>query len=892
MRKIGLLICLLFSVYCCSVMGQTEAINLRCEYLKNPIGIDIQKPRLSWQLEVKDDAQNIMQQAYKIQISRTVDGFDKTKHLLWDSGKVLSDQSLHVEYKGGKLNSRDRLYWRVKVWDNQGRESKWSVISYWEMGLLRTTDWEAAWIEPVLQEEKKANNPSPMLRKVFKLKKKIKKARLYVTAHGLYEAHFNGQRVSEDLFTPGWTSFHKRLQYQTYDVTNLLATGQNVAAVSLGDGWYRGEFGWQNNWNIYGDHLGLLFQLEVEYHNGKKEMILSDASWKASTGPVRMSSLYDGEVYDARLEKQGWQKAGYDDHSWTNVRVVQYKKDHLIAPQGVPVRAIETIKPKQLIQSPKQETIIDMGQNMVGRIKFRLQGKAGDTITIYHAEVLDKDGNFYTENLRHADQKIQYVFKGEGVETYEPSFTFQGFQYIMVEDYPGTITLDDFEGIVIHSAMEPAGNFSCSNPMINQLQSNIRWGQKGNFLDVPTDCPQRDERMGWTGDAQAFAPTACFNYNTAAFYTKWLGDFRADQLDNGSIPWVIPNVLRGSGAIGWADAATIIPWTVYLKYGDERILENQYESMCGWVDFLDSLAGENHLVQDGFHFGDWLFFIHPSDWNAKPGYTDIDLLGTAFLAYSSDIVARTAKVLDKEQEVEKYTQLHEAVTQAFRDEFITKSGRLSSHSQTGYTLALAFDLFTPEQKEAAVNYLTQNIIKRKYHLSTGFLGTPHLNPVLSENGHLDIAYKLLLQEKYPSWLYPVTKGATTIWERWDGIKPDGSFQLVKMNSFNHYAYGAIGDWMYNTITGIQHDESNPGYKHIILRPQPHEGLTWAKADFESLYGKISSHWQIANDEIHLIITIPPNTTASLYLPQKDEKIDIGSGTYTYQYTYRKVKVKK
>lgn len=882
----------LFLFFCFTAFAQIQVDKLRCEYLQNPVGIDIVIPRLSWQIKVKDDSKNIMQQAYRIQVANAKDAFDKKKQLVWDTGKVDAGQSVHIEYNGQKLQSRDRFYWRVKIWDNQGRESGWSEIAFWEMGLLKTEDWAADWIEPVLEEKKKANNPAPMLRKEFSLKKKIQKARLYITAHGLYEAYLNGKRVSEDLFTPGWTSYHKRLQYQTYDVTSLLRKGENAVAIRLGDGWYRGEFGWQNNWNIYGDHLGLLFQLEVEYTNGKKELILSDASWKASTGPILMSSLYDGEIYDARLEKTGWMITNYEDSDWGAVRVMDYDKNILIAPQGVPVRAIEIVKPKEVFVSGKEEVIINMGQNMVGRMRFRLKGEPGDTISIYHAEVLDKYGNFYTENLRNADQKIQYIFKGEGLETYEPVFTFQGFQYIKIENYKGTFSKDDFEGVVIHSDMEQTGNFECSSALINQLQSNIRWGQKGNFLDVPTDCPQRDERMGWTGDAQAFAPTACFNYNTSAFYTKWLGDFRVDQLENGAIPWVIPNVLRGSGAIGWADAATIIPWTIYLKYGDKRILEVQYESMCKWVDFLDSLAGDNHLVQEGFHFGDWLFFIHPSDWNAKPGYTDIDLLGTAFLAYSSDILARSAKVLGKEKDVQKYSQLHEAVSQAFQYEFITRSGRLSSHSQTAYTIALAFDLFPLEQRNAALNYLTQNIIKRNYHLSTGFLGTPHLNPVLSENGHLDIAYKLLLQEKYPSWLYPVTKGATTIWERWDGIKPDGSFQLVKMNSFNHYAYGAIGDWMYTTISGIRHDAAKPGYKHIIIKPQPNNGLTYAKADFESLYGKISSSWKIENGEISISIAIPPNTTASLFLPRKTEKIDLGSGTYSYKYPYQQAETEK
>ncbi len=886
MRKKSFVLIFFFFTLISWVFSQTSVQQLRCEYLENPIGIDVLAPRLSWQLKAAPDAKNIMQSAYRIQVALSTGDFDKKSKLIWDSGKVDSSQSLHVAYKGRSAKSRERFYWRVKVWDNNGHESAWSETAFWEMGLLSEKEWTAKWIEPELEEDKKANNPAPMLRTEFKLKKNIVSARLYITSHGLYQAHFNGKLLSDHLFTPGWTSFNKRLQYQTYDVTSLLQKGKNAVGVHLGDGWYRGEFGWENNWNIYGDHLALLFQLEVIYKNGKKEKIISNKSWKSSTGPVRMSSLYDGEVYDANLEKGAWTSSTFNDQSWGSVREVDHSKRILIAPQGVPVKRIETIKPKKMMLTPKGEKVIDMGQNMVGRIRFKLKGNKGDTITIYHAEVLDKDGNFYTENLRNADQKIQYIFKGEGIETYEPFFTFQGFQYIKIDGYKGEFSKDNFEGIVIHSDMESSGHFECSNPLINQLQSNIRWGQKGNFLDVPTDCPQRDERMGWTGDAQAFAPTACFNYNTAAFYTKWLGDFRMDQKENGSIPWVIPDVLRKGGAIGWADAATIIPWTMYEKYGDKKILEVQYENMTKWVDFLDSLAGNNHLVQDGFHFGDWLFFIHPSDWNAKPGHTDIDLLGTAFLAYSSELVAKSALILEKERDAKKYFDLRNATKAAFQNEFITNSGRLSSHSQTGYTLALAFDLFKPEHKEAAVNYLVQDITKRGFHLATGFLGTPHLNHVLSENGHLDIAYKLLLRKEYPSWLYPVTKGATTIWERWDGIKPDGSFQLVKMNSFNHYAYGAIGDWIYSTITGIKHDENAPGYKHIIIQPQPHKGLIYASAYYDSLYGRIASSWKLGEETISISITIPPNTKATVKLPQKDEFLDIGSGTYEYNYPFK------
>jgi alpha-L-rhamnosidase len=459
--------------------------------------------------------------------------------------------------------------------------------------------------------------------------------------------------------------------------------------------------------------------------------------------------------------------------------------------------------------------------------------------------------------------------------------------------------------------MEQTGFFECSNPMINQLQRNIEWGQKGNFLDVPTDCPQRDERMGWTGDAQAFARTACYNFNTAAFYTKWLQDLSADQFENGAVPWVVPDILKKAGSTGWGDAVTIVPWTLYELYGDVRILERQYESMKKWLTYLEKLSEGKYLVQQGFHYGDWLFFIHPSDWNVKPGHTDIDFIATAFFAYSTQLTIQTAKVLQKETDVIRYEKLLLEIRKAFQQEFVTPNGRLSPHSQTAYTLALAFDLLTKSQQSKAVDYLVADIKARDYHLSTGFLGTPHLCKVLSDHGQLEVAYRLLFQETYPSWLYPISKGATTIWERWDGIKPDGSFQAVKANSFNHYAYGAIGDWMYRVVAGIEADPAQPGYKHIRIQPQPNPTLTYAKGVYDSGYGRIRSEWLKADGRFQLTVQIPPNTSATVILPkailgevlesgktlsaaegifsvaqlEEGAQVVLGSGIYVFEYPF-------
>lgn len=866
----------LFSIFTFSLLffvpfaasGQNNApIQLRCEYKINPKGIESQQPRLSWQLTTDDNDRSVVQTAYQIQVTTNLDQFKRSKNFFWDSQKQQSDQSVHVEYKGPTLAVRQQYFWRVKIWDNLKGESAWSEVAHWEMSLMDSSEWKANWIEPAFAEKEKAYNPCPMLRSEFSLKKEVAKARLYITAHGLYEAHLNGQRVGDEWFTPGWTNYDKRLQYQTYDVTNLLQDGTNAIGVRLGDGWYRGQFDSGNRWNTrYGNKTALLCQLEITYKDGRTETIVSDDNWKATTGAIVMSGIYDGEIYDARLEKNNWTTSNYNDKDWHSVKVVEHTKGHLIAAEGVPVRKIETVKAKEIIRTPNGETVVDLGQNIVGWVRLKVKGKVGDTIALYHSEVLDKAGNFYTANLRTADQKVQYILKDNQTQTFEPHFTFHGFRYVKVEGFPTELTLDHITGIVIHSDMEKTGSFECSDSMINQLQSNIEWGQKGNFLDVPMDCPQRDERLGWTGDAQAFASTACFNFNTAAFYTRWLQDLKADQRENGSVPWVVPDVLTRHGAAGWADAATIVPWTMYLKYGDTRILERQYESMKNWVGYLEEQSEGNFLVQKGFHFGDWLFFIHPTDWNAKPGHTDIDFIATAFFAYSTQLLLQTAEVLKKEKEVIRYRSLLAKIKQAFQEEFLTPSGRLSPHSQTAYTLALAFDLIPETQKKKAVDYLVKDITDRKFHLSTGFLGTPHLCHVLSANGYPDVAYKLLFQKTYPSWLYPITKGATTIWERWDGIKPDGSFQNIKMNSFNHYAYGAIGDWMYRVVAGIEVDVRRPGYKHVLIQPHPTQELTYAKATYQSMQGLIVSGWEIKNDHFYLEINLPPNTTATVHLP--------------------------
>jgi alpha-L-rhamnosidase len=887
---------------------------LQCEYKTNPLGIDIPQPRLSWQ--IVDGERGWLQSAYQIRVARSLAALSQGASLVWDSGKVLSEESVHREYAGPALQSAARYYWQVRVWDAQGRASVWSEPAWWEMGLLTAVDWQASWIEPDLEEDAARSNPCPLLRREFALRGAVKSARAYVTSHGLYEMYLNGERVSNEVLTPGWTSYDDHIQYQTYDVTPLLRQGDNAAAVLLGDGWYRGNLGFSGQRNTYGTRLALLVQISVSFADGSSQVITSDGSWKSTTGPILMSDIYDGEIFDARLEKEGWRSPGYGDSSWGGVRIADYPKSNLVAPAGPPVRRIQELKPERILTTPSGETVIDMGQNMVGWLRLKVSGPAGTVVTLRHAEVLDKQGNFYTGNLRAAKQTVTYTLRGTGAEVFEPHFTFQGFRYVLVKGFPAQLALDNLTGIVVHSDIAPAGTFDCSDRLINQLQHNIQWGQKGNFVDVPTDCPQRDERLGWTGDAQAFARTACFNAHAADFYTKWLKDVAADQKAGGAVPNVIPNVLKrqdpkaNSASAGWADAAVIVPWTIYLSYGDRRILERQYASMKGWVDYMAGRAGDSFLWNNDFTFGDWLAFASTS--SDYPGATtDKDLIMQAYFARSTDLLQKTAAILGKKEDAEKYAALLVRIKQAFNAEFVTSMGRLASNTQTAYSLALAFDLLPENLRAQAAGRLAADVRKFK-HITTGFLGAPLICRVLSNHGYLEEAFMLLTRKEYPSWLYPITQGATTIWERWDGIKPDGSFQDEGMNSFNHYAYGAIGEWLYSVVAGLEIDPEQPGYKHVIVQPHTGGGLTYAKATHQSMYGTVAAGWELRDGVLHVGIDVPANTRATVRLPlaqladvqesgqslpaaqgiiraSQDGKtvvIGVGSGKYEFTYPYR------
>lgn len=838
------------------------AVDLVCEYLANPLGLGEREPRLSWRLD--DPRPGARQTAYRLVAASSPAKLDKRPDL-WDSGRVAGSQTLDVVYAGKPLRSRQAVWWKVLVWDHAGREGAWSAPARFELGLLRKADWRAQWIGRP-DDRGQGGRPSPHLRRGFELAGEVRAARLHATALGIFEFHLNGRRVGDEVFTPGWTDYHKRIQVMTYDVTELLRSGANALGAVLADGWYAGFLGWAKHRNCYGSQLGLLAQLEIEYADGRRETIGTDASWRTAEGPILSADFYNGETYDARRELRGWSEPAFDDRGWDAAEVLPAPSAKLVArPNGAVRRQQELAVVRQTEPQPGVH-VFDLGQNMVGWARVRVKGRKGGTVRLRFAEMLRDDGTLYTENLRSAQCTDRYVCKGGGEETYEPRFTFHGFRYVEVSgDLERAPVAADVAGVVLHSDIPATGRFECSEPLVNQLQSNIDWGQRGNYLEVPTDCPQRDERLGWTGDAQVFIRTGCYNRDVAAFFTKWCVDIADAQAPDGKLPHVVPDVLRdnGGGSAAWADAAVICPWTIHLQYGDLRILERQYDSMAAWVGWQQAKSRDGHL--DVPSFGDWLAIDIPQgDCGRAP--TPRDLICTAYFARCAEIMADVAKRLGKAGDATRYRALHRRVKAAFQREFVAPSGRVVGDTQTGYLLALGFDLLPQKQRAYALERLVTDIERRGWKLSTGFVGTPLLAPVLTRCGRLDVAYRLLLQREYPSWLYSILQGATTMWERWNSYTKDKGFGDAGMNSFNHYAYGAIGEWLFATVAGIDLDPAEPGFGHILLQPQPGGGLTWARGELRSRHGRIACGWTVEGGTLRVEAEVPPNTRATLRLP--------------------------
>jgi len=861
-----------------AVRASTPNVTVRAEHLAQAFGIGTASPRLSWVIETK--ARDWRQTAYEIQ-AFGADGAGRGA-----TGRIESDQSVLVDWPFAQLASRERVSVRVRVWGSDGSESDWSTPLAIEAGLLAPDDWRARFVTPDWDEDPLQVHPAPFLRRAFTLRAGIASARLYITALGLYEAQINGQVVGDHVLAPGWTVYDARLRTQTFDVTALLHEGPNAIGAILGDGWFRGRLGFGGGHsNIYGERLALLAQLEVEYADGSRERIVTDDSWRATTGPIRLSGLYDGETYDARLELPGWSTPDCDDKTWSGVRGVDWDLKTLEAPLGPPMRRIETVAPVSITTSPTGKTLVDFGQNLVGRLSLKVQGPAGHTVTLRHAEVLE-EGELGTRPLRYAKATDRYTLKGGGVETWEPRFTFHGFRYAEVQDWPGELGLPDLTAVVIHSDLEPTGWFETSDPMLNQLHKNIVWGMRGNFLDVPTDCPQRDERLGWTGDLEVFAPTATFLYDVSGFLRSWLRDLAVEQTrSGGAVPHVVPNVLGASaaGAAAWADAATIVPWVLYQRYGDARILADQFESMRAWVDHVAAIAGEGRLWDTGFQFGDWLDPTAPPD---RPGQarTDKAIVASAYFVRSADLVAQAAEVLGRHEDAERYRTLAAEARAAFAREYVTAAGRMMNDAETAYALALAFDLLpTAEQRRRAGQRLAELARESGYRIRTGFVGTPIICDALCSAGQYAAAYRLLLQRECPSWLYPITMGATTIWERWDSLLPDGSVNPGEMTSFNHYALGAVADWMQRTIGGVAAAE--PGYRRITIRPRPGGGITTCRAEHLTPFGRLACAWRIEGATFTLDLTVPANTSAQVTLPGATEPMAVGSGVYQWSAPY-------
>lgn len=857
--------------------------DLKINYLTAPVGIT-GSIALSWVIE--SNCRNVVQTSYQVQVLRS-------GTMMHDSGIVFSSQSAHIRFC---LNWDSLTRYCVRVRVTAGTEqSNWLEGSF-VTGFQDITEWQGQFIsaEPEIDC---GRSYGTMVRKEFMVNKKIKEAWLTCSAHGLYHSFLNGERVSKDEMAPGWTSYNKRLLYQTYDVTGYIHMGKNAVGIMLGAGWYKGLMGYKRTRNHYGTRTAFGGQIILRYIDGTEEWICTDTSWKGTRGPVKFSEIYGGETYDARMEQDGWNEPDFHDSAWAAVEIVE-RDIHTLFPQtGCPVRVQETIKPASILTTPEGDTVLDFGQNMTGWCEIILnQPKAGALAELEFFEVLDSAGNVYTENLRGIHETIRYICRGKEKEIYRPWFTFQGFQYAKIISFPTAVQPECFTAHVVHSDMQQTGTFSCSSPLLNQLHHNILWGMKGNFLDVPTDCPQRDERLGWTGDVQVFARTSNLLMNTNAFYHKWLADVAADQNENGAVSHVVPDILTGNmegdwllnqsiqgGASGWGDVAVILPWALYQAYGDTDILNQQMGCMLAWIRFMHQHS-DGCLFRFGAQFGDWLALdANPGSYK---GATPDDYVCAAYYCYTVGLTGKMLDVLKREEEARHMFALAQSLRADFQCRFFQPDGSLTVQTQTAHVLALAFHLVPEPFRQQTVHRLTELLQENNGYLATGFLGTPYLLSVLSENGCLTEAYSLLLKEDFPSWLYQVKAGATTIWEHWDGRKPDGSMWSPDMNSFNHYAYGAVGEWLYRTIAGIEIDTQHPGYSHFYLKPQVGGGLAHAKAEFQSIHGKIVSGWHFANNTVTLTVEIPANTSADIILSQALKILDDDGLKFSYETSWK------
>jgi len=855
------------------------AARLRCELLDTPLGVDVPAPRLSW--EVHGDGRERRQTAYRVRVASAPALLDGEAADLWDSGRVGSGDSAHVAYAGVPLRSAQSAWWSVQLWDESDRAGAPSSPARFEMGLLSPADWTASWIgagaRPRTHDGGRA---CPQLRGTFHLRRPVRRARAYVSALGVYELWCNGERAGDERLLPGWTDYRRRIPYTVHDLTALLHQGDNALGAVLGDGWYCGHVAFNGRRNFWGRSPSLCAQVLVEYDDGSREWLGTDSSWRLAFGAVLASDMQMGETYDARRELRGWSTPAYDDSGWRPVSVLRRPAAPLESRRCEPVRVTETLAPVAVTRTGAGTHLVDLGQNMVGWVRLRLHRlPRGTRIRLRFAEMLDGNGRIYTENYRAARCTDTYVARGDAVEEWEPSFTFRGFRYVEVSGHRGDLDAAQVEGRVAHTDAPVAGGFECSDPMLNRLWHNVLWGQRGNFLEVPTDCPQRDERLGWMGDAQIFAPTATLNMDVAAFYAKWLQDVADAQREDGAFADVAPeppDCGTSASAPAWADAGVIVPWVMWERYADRALLQRQYPSMRRWVDHVHA-ANPDLLWRNGRgnDYGDWL---------SVEADTPKEVLATAFFARSAELLARSAGVLGIEEDARRYGALHDRIRSAFIGAHVDADGRVEGGTQCAHVLALRFGLVPPQLRERTAAHLVADIEKRDWHLSTGFVSVGHLLPVLDEMGRLDVAWRLLLQDSFPSWLFSIRHGATTIWERWDGWTPEKGFQTWHMNSFNHYSFGSVAEWIYDRAGGIALDPGAAGFARVLVRPRPGGGVTWARAWHRSIRGVVRTAWRVEDGVLHLDLEVPANTTARVVLPDGaggERSVEAGSGAHRF-----------
>ncbi|SEG92697.1 alpha-L-rhamnosidase [Thermomonospora echinospora] len=740
--------------------------------------------------------------------------------------------------------------------------------------------WQAGFITSPLSGE--PGGPAPYFRREFTSDGRPWRATLYVTALGIVEPYLNGTRVGDEVLAPGWTSYRHRLNVSRHDVTELIESGANVLGAIVGEGWAAGRLGWEGKRGHYTDQPALFLQLELEYDD-RTEVIGTDRAFTTSTGAVLANSLYDGETYDARLEPDGWSRPGFDDGSWSPAEPLEWDLGTLITPTAPPIRRVEELAPVEISTSPSGKTIVDFGQNISGWVRLTVTGEAGRTITLRHAEVL-VDGELETETLRTAAATDRYTLCGDGEEVWEPRFTFHGFRYVEVDGYPGELRPEAVSAVVVHSDMTRTGWFETSHELVDRLHANAVWSMRDNFVGVPTDCPQRDERLGWTGDINAFAPTAAFLYDVRGVLGSWLADLAAEQREKGYVPWVVPDVLSTPSppTALWSDAAVSLPWTLYREYGDLDILRQSYASMTTFIRSVEELLDETGLWSSGFQYGDWLDPDAPMD-NPAGGKTDRHLVASAYLCKTTREMAETAALLGEDADAAHFAALAERVREAFRREYVTPAGRVSGETATAYALAIAFGILDADQKVRAGKRLAELVAKAGYRISTGFAGTPLVLHALSDTGHLEEAYLLLLETGCPSFLYPVSMGATTIWERWDSILPDGTVNPSGMTSLNHYALGAVADWLHRVVGGLAPLE--PGYRTMSITPRPGGGLTHAAVRHDTMHGGIEVAWRVTGRRMNVEVTIPDGTEAKVTLPLHPDSlvVDIPAGSHSWRY---------